>query len=399
MTDIEALLLKIHQLNSRWQNALAEISPNIASGRRRQYSRTSLLLHSLFLRSVLLIAHFLYLRKPPKYVFQGLRHRGLIEVLPASEVMVLGGRGEFLYCLKRGCRFHWIGYISKSFQLYIWGGEKKIFPEALLFIRKLFLNPGGEKRYLFLWEDSLPTGLTLSIALASIPALNVVCIAHGMFPRYKEKSLPPEGVSCKFNLIWDVSQKKLFKGGDDPATFVLGLPYEVTIPHSMSRNIVLVGHCGRSSDMTEYFFSLYHFSKIYAILQRAGFAVSFRPHPQDDVNFIRSVFPTVCVADKNALLASKRMVFMGFASSLLHEARQFGSIVIALDNSIFPYELDFDVDGIVLASAYEELPLYLSNILDSPPMLIDARVKSLSTRFHRCIRQIDDFNADANVGC
>lgn len=398
MMDIDALLLKIGQLNSRWMDIYAEIMPDIASARRRQYSRTSLLLHSLMLRSVLLILPLLPASKPSKYIFQGLRHRGLIEALPASEVMVLGGRGEFLYCLKRGYRFHWIGYIAKSFQLYIWAGKKEPFSNALIFIQKLFLAQAGEKRYLFLWEDSLPTGLTLSTALASIPGLNVVCIAHGMFPHYKGKGIPPEGEHCKFNLVWDTSQKKLFKGGDDPATFVLGLPYEVKPPRSISRNVMLVGHCGRSSDMAEYFFSLYHFSKIFTILQRAGFAVTFRPHPQDDINFIRSVFSSVCVENKHKLFASGRMVFIGFVSSLLYEARQFGNIVIALDSSEFPYELDFDVDGVALASGYKELPLYLSNILDARSTLIDARVESLSSRFHSSITQIDKFNADGGSG-
>ena len=394
MIEIDTLLLKIGQLNSRWLDHFAEIMPDIVSARQRHYSCPSLLIHSLMLRLVLLILPFLYVSKPPKYIFQGLRHRSLIEALPASEVLVLGGRGEFLYCLKRGYTFHWVGYIAKSFQLYVWAGKKEPFSKALIFIQKLFLAQAGEKRYLFLWEDSLPTGLTLSTALASIPGLNVVCIAHGMFPRYKGKGIPPEGEHCKFNLVWDASQKKLFKGGDDPATFVLGLPYEVNPPQLISCDVVLVGHCGRSSGVAEYFFSLYHFSKIFTILQRANITVSFRPHPQDDINFIRSIFPTLRVENKLDLFGSGRKAFIGFASTLLYEAGQCGNILIALDCSEFPYEIDFHVDGVVLASDYEKLPLYLSNLFDAMPAQVNANVESLSSRFYGCIKQIDEFNAN-----
>lgn len=399
--NIDALLLKVGQLNSRWMDLFEEIAPYHSSFRRRHYSRTSLLLHSLLLRSAVLILPLLSVSKPPKYIFQGLRHRDLIEVLPASEVMVLGHGHEYLYCLKRGYRFHWIGYVAKTFELYIYAGKKEPFSAALLFIQKLFLAYAGEKRYLFLWEDSLPTGLTLSAAFDSIPGLNVVCIQHGMFSPYTEKSMPSEGVSCKFNLVWDLSQKKLIKSGDDPATFVLGLPYEVKPPRLIRRNVVLVGHSSRSygSDVAEYFLSLYHFSKIFTILQRAGFAVTFRPHPGDDINFIRSVFPSVCVEDKHKLFASGRMVFIGFVSSLMYEARQFGNIVIGLDNSLFPYERDFDVDGVALTNDYKELPVYLSNLLDARSSQIDASVESLSSRFHNCIRQIDEFNADGGSCC
>jgi len=337
--------------------------------------------------------------KPPRYIFEGLRFLNLIETLPPSEVMVLGDRCEFLYCLKRGLRFHWIGYIAKSFDLYIWAGKKDLFSEALLFIQKLFSTQAGDKKYLFLWEDSLPTGLTLSAALESIPGLNVVCISHGMLFRYRDKRILQEGWTCKFNLVWAPSQRKLTKGGDDPATFVLGLPYEVTPNHLTSRNVVLIGHCCQNENTEEYFFSLYHFRKIYTILHRAGFAVSFRPRPYDDINFIRSVFPSVCVDDKHELFASKKMVFIGFVSTMLYEARQFGHIVIGLDTSTFAYERDYDVDGIVLASDYEGLPLYLSKLFDERLKHIDARVESLSSRFRDCIRQIDKFNSDGGRGC
>ncbi|OHB46085.1 MAG: hypothetical protein A2178_00570 [Planctomycetes bacterium GWC2_49_10] len=396
--DIEALLRKINAQNDKWSEIYGRALPSVAIGRKKSFSAKSALLYSMLLRSALFILSLIPVSKPPKYIFQGLRHRTLIELLPAAEVMVLGGRNEFFYCIKSGYKFYWIGYISKAFQLYMGASQKEIFAKAILFLHKLFTAQSEEQKYLFLYEDSLPIGLTLSAALNDMQGLNVICIQHGIYFRYNDIFVPPEGMYCKFNLVWDSSQRKLYKGGGDPATFILGLPYEMKPSILLNRKVVLVGHSGRSSGLTEYFFSLYHFSKIFKILQDAGCDVSFRPHPQDDINFIRSVFPSVCIESKLDLFASGRMAFIGFASSLMYEARQLGNIVISLDNSIFPFEMDIDLDGIVLERDYENLPLYLSRLFDDRSPLIDINIESLSSRFHNCISQIDAFNASKGRG-
>ena len=96
------------------------------------------------------------------------------------------------------------------------------------------------------------------------------------------------------------------------ASFVLGLPYEVYPPQSQCREVILVGHCGMLEDTVQYFNSLYYFCKIYQTLEAAGIKVFYRPHPQDDIEFVRSIFPNVPITEKSELLASNRKIFIGF---------------------------------------------------------------------------------------
>ena len=390
MMDVDSLLVKAGQLYSKCLDGYSELMPDIVKCRRRVYGQNELLFKTLSLK-LLLWAPFFFMRKPPKYIFQGLRHQGLIEALPASEVMVLGGRGEFLYCLKRGCKFHWIGYVSKAFELYYWGGKRGAFLSAVCLIRKMFNAQDGNKRYLFLWEDTLPTGVVLSTVLDSMPKLSIVCVAHGIFPEYKEQAVSPEGESCQFNFVWSSSQQKIFKERRYPSTFVLGLPYEVRVPQKTSRKVVLIGHCGPSSGMTEYLYALYVFRKIFIALYDAGFEVEYRPHPQEPVDFIPEAFPSLCLENKMEMLSSERRLYIGFASTLMYEARQFGNLVVALDTSDLLYQINFEVDAVISPVDYDQVPEIVSRLFDDGYINIDeANYQSLSVRFDGCLKQVDE---------
>lgn len=394
--NIDDIINNISKIHGRWETACMQVLPDVAIGRQKNFSKFHVLLNSFIYENLISVINFFPIGKSvPKYIFEGLRHRHLIEILPVSEVMILGGRNEFFYCYKKGYKFHWIGYISKTFQLYIWADKRKPFYKAVQCIIKIFMKHANEKKYLFLWEDSQPTGMTLSASLKSIPYLNIICIGHGLLGNYRGVRFIPEGLSCRFNLVWDKSQVKLFTGSDEinTATFVLGLPYDIVRSQALSRHVILVGHVGRGSDSIEYFYSLYHFSKIYRFLINSGFLVSFRPHPQDDVGYISKIFNSVNIQDKHQLFSSGRMAYIGFSSSLLYEAGQFGNIVIALDSSPLSCKVEFDADSIILEGDYDNLPLILSNLFDARSIEVDTDIGSLSSRFYNCLLQIDEFNA------
>jgi hypothetical protein len=393
MNDIDNILIEIRQLNNQWLDLAFRFMPDLIQSRRKPNNQFKVFFHSVVFECISWIMPMFHMNNIPKYIFHGLRHRALLEILPRSEVLVLGGRNEYMYCLQKGYRFHWIGYISKSFQLYIFENKKQPFFRFIKYIRNLFLNKIKSNTYLFLWEDTQPTGLTLSVALRSIPNLNIVCVAHGMFLRYKNEFVPAEGQQCKFNLVWAESQKKMFKEKNGCATFVLGLPYDVKPSSKLSRNVVLIGHCGLDGEKIEYFYSLYHFCKIFTVLDKAGFNVSYRPHPQDNVNFVKSIFSKVSFEDKNTALALERRIYIGFMSSMLFEASKFGNIVIGLDCSpILPIELDFDLDGYIIESNYPNLPEYLLSLLTKFSKIDDKQIDDFPKRFYNCIEQIDEFN-------
>jgi hypothetical protein len=402
VNNVDHILQRIRLSHIDWVDSFAEHHPGVAEVMQRHSSRPQMLLNYALVRLFLLFAWILMRmrskQKPARYVFQGLRYLSLIESLPATEVLILGGRRELRLCLQRGYKFHWIGYLAKSFELYRWGDEENLFPKVVNYIQTVFETDDGENRYLFLWEDSQPVGVTLSNALASIPRLSIVCIAHGMFLRYKgARALPPEGKHCKFNFVWSDSQRRLVKGGDDPCTFVLGLPYNVKVSSSVRHAVVIVGHCGREFNKEEYFYSYYHFTKIFSLLDRAGFEVSFRPHPTDDINFAHSNFSVINTEEKQQLFSRGRMVFIGIASSLMYEARQSGNVVIALDTPQLTYYVDFNVDHVIKEDDYKELPLYLSGLMNSDLMKREINTEPLASRLERCIRKIDNFNAKGDL--
>ena len=171
-----------------------------------------LIIQEIILRIWLFIQRLSIRRKLPKYVFLTSRYPAVMSTLLPKEVMVMGGRKELLLCLKNGYRFYWSGAIFYGFNLFIFSGKNNLFSAVILSLREMFLKEIN-KRYLFLRDDSQPEGMPLSFTLESIPQLNIVCIQHGMFAPPKEgyKVKCVDGESCQFNLLWDTSQKKLYK--------------------------------------------------------------------------------------------------------------------------------------------------------------------------------------------
>ena len=397
MNIYEPILMKISKAHNEWVDAYSVVMPDLVEARKKSFTRRSLMLKSSLFRSLIAILNLLPQNKPPKYIFQGLRHSHLIEQLPAEEVMVLGGRNEWLYCFKKGYRFHWIAYVSHAFQMYIFGGKKNVLEWSIRRIHSIFSANNTDHRYLFLWEDSLPVGMTLSVVFSAFSKVKVVCVAHGMYVslgRKIDSLITHEGSNCKFNLTWTDAQKNLLlcMKSKSTAMFVLGLPYDVKRSSVISREVVLIGHCGLSSDRVEYLLSLYRYRKIYMILQDAGWKVSFRPHPQDDINFAKKIFSVVCTEAKQNLFL-KRKAFIGHASSLMFEAHQFGNIVFGLElQDAFGYDKVFDVDRNILDDEYSKLPFYLEAAFRKLESKCQSdAVESLSVRFKKCIKQIDAY--------
>jgi hypothetical protein len=155
-----------------------------------------------------------------------------------------------------------------------------------------------------------------------------------------------------------------------------------------------VGHCGLTSDSIQYLHALFSFSKIYRILEAAGINVFFRPHPQDDIERARSIFPNVSITEKNELLASSRRIFIGIESSLIFEAREFGHTTIGIDSFDLKQKHNraFDVDFEVSSDNFDNLPDLILDIFEKPMLADLDKYENLKSRFNRCLQQIDKFN-------
>jgi hypothetical protein len=361
--------------------------------RTRSPSKERLLILEIILRIWIFFQRFSIRRKLPKYVFMGKFHHHIISILPNKEVMVMGGINELLFCIKNGYRFFWTGFIFYGFNLFIFSKKNNLFNEAINALRKIF-SKDNNKRYLFLPNDSLPEGMTLSFGLESTPMLNIICIAHGIINFEATRiSVTPEGESCKFNLVWSESQKSFFKNDVNHISFVLGLPYEVNPPQSQCKEVIFVGHCGPSGAF-QYFFSMYHFTKLYRMFQAAGINVLYRPHPQDNIEKLLNFFK-ISFTEKNELLTSSSRIFIGLESSLLFEAHEFGHTTIGLNFLELNHKHNraFDVDFEVDSDNFESLPDLILDIIDKNESKKNAKHENLKTRFDRCLYKIDEFNS------
>jgi len=385
MLDINQLLFKMLEFRKKTLDFYSYYVPGIVIDRTKRPKRVNLFIQGIILRIWLLIEPFSFRRKLPKYVFSTSRYTDLILTLPPKEVMVMGGRKELIFCLKNGYQFYWLGLIFYGFNQFIFSEKNSLFSLVIVSLRKMFLKDIN-KRYLFLYNDCMPDGMTLSFALESIPKLNIICIQHGMSsPPLSEFKVDRYvvGESCQFNLLWDISQKKPYKSDTDHASFVLGLPYEVYPPQSHSREVILLGDCGKGSDLIQYFYALFNFCHLYRILKKAGIDVSYRPHPQDDIEYVQSIFSNVCITQKNELLTSNRRVFIGFKSSLLFEAREFGHLAIGLDSKDSERIRAFDVDFELSSDNFENLPELVLDIFEKSTFAEVDEIKNLKSRFIR----------------
>lgn len=381
------ILIKLREKYQAFLNFYTRLYPIFAKGKIRQYGMARAFAYSFLLRIGVLIFRMLCLSAPPKYIFQGLRHVNLIKILPPSDVMVIGGRNEYIYCKKMGFRFHWAGYIGKSFELFYFAGKIGALSDAISLVQKYFTPYRDEKKYILLWEDTQPIGLVLSLSLRDIVGVNVICIAHGYDYAPSEKRMCIDGLNCKFNFVYDAVQAKLFNLS---TTFILGLPYEIKPARTIKTKIFLVEHTGIAAG-AEYIISTYHFLRLYGILERAGYDVTYRARPGYDNTYARSMFSDVCDGDKLDLFAEGRMIFIGFSSTLLYEAKIFGNIVVGLDTLEFFDQRNFDVDVVISAEKYNDLPSHLSTLI-SQKSTHPIDVESLYSRFFSCIKLIDSYN-------
>lgn len=386
--SIDEVLREARRLYEEYLEAVAVEAPQMRSARTKSFRFGEATLRSWAIRSLIRILDWVPSGRPRKYVFQGLRHRHLIQTLPASEVMVLGGRGEFFACLRMGYRFRWIGFVAKAFELFFWKGDDAPLRAAVATIRRRMAPPEERPGYLFLYEDTLPTGLVLALALSSVPGLAITCVQHGYFGP-ERLSRRNEGTICRFNLLIDQEQGRFIKGLSDPESFVLGLPYEVAAPPRIVRKVVLVGAGGRGSDAARYLLSLSHFIRIYHQLREAGIAVSYRPHPDEDRDFVSSLFSHICLKDKWTLFHESRAIYAGFISTLLFEALSFGNGVIGLDTSEFAGDRAFEPDRIVAPSDYVRIAECVNELFEIVRERTLPPIPSVADRFRRCIEQID----------
>ena len=360
--------------------------PIYAKNKIKKYSKYELIINYIALIICIKILKINIYKNIPKYIFQGLKYKHLLEILPSNEIMIIGGRNEYQYCKEKGYKFHWSGYIGKAFELYYFGGMVSPYYQALKNIKKLINEKPYNLKYIILWEDTQPIGMSLSLILKGMENIKVICIAHGYeYKRKSKQKMRLDGSNCEFNLVYDQEHAKFY---NREKTFILGLPYEVKKSENIKNKVILVEEHGTSAG-EEYIYCLNEIIKIYKILKKSEIEVVYRPRPGSDKNYLSGIFTNIYDGNKFNLFEEGRMIYIGFNSTLLYEAKAYGNIIIGIKSDVLYNQRNFSVDININDEKYEELPEIIRslNFNEIKENEVDNK-ENLKSRFIRCIELI-----------
>lgn len=311
-----------------------------------------------------------------KYIFEGHRFKDIIELFDSADYSVISGLSNIFIALRSRKAFIWGGGIIAAFELSLHLGNHKYLDKVI--DRLSFWDNEGRKVFLFLYEDTQPLGLVLSSVFKKSENIVTICIAHGFYPESRREFIFP-GNNCNFNFVWCLSQEKFFKT-EKQSVILLGLPYDYSAINMVDKNnIILVGHSGPDTNLSEYLLTYSHISYIYNMLKNNNISVKFKPHPQDNSLYAKKLFNNDIVTDVHKEMKNGA-IFVGFFSSLLYEAHAHGLHVIGLDTNLLSYERSFKADKSFKSDDYINIPSYLASL----PLLSSNKIASepLKKRFN-----------------
>jgi len=267
------------------------------------------------------------------HVFHTVRHADYMALFDPASVLVTGGVEEWRLARRRGYRFVWAFGPIDSVDLALFRGWMLPLRLALAQWRWAF---GRARRVtVFLFEDTLQHGAFLAHLVGGLAnEARSVCIAHGY---YGELDVPLryEGELCDHNFVWDERQVALLSATHSNLA-VIGLPYDARALPTPLRTVVLVGVGHPDAEPAVHERSMRCFTGIAAIAsQRHGCEVLYRPHPAERadprlMSALRERFGALDELRLEDRLNGPRAVFVGFVSSLLHEAAVAGHRVVYL---------------------------------------------------------------------
>lgn len=290
------------------------------------------------------VVHLLMLRisNSRRYVFETFRYKEIIDCLKPKEILILGGRKDLHTCLKNGYGFFWTAGIDAAIILAWRGRNMAPLKLQIKLARKQFKR---NKKYFFLYEDTLPVGLFFAL-LGNSCSHPTVCIQHGF---YVTEPFLLDGLLCRYHLLYALEQKILMHPSNS-TFFELGPPFNVVYATQISNEIVLVGTGENGLWPDFYVRSLDVYSRIQEQLSERGWNVIYRPHPSEAKSDYSPYFPETDKRSKVACLSGTKKIFVGYVSTLLYEAKISGHSVLCLIDPAMP-KIAFIPNGIIDANS------------------------------------------------
>jgi hypothetical protein len=332
-------------------------------------------------------------------VFHTARHADYMKAFDRRSVLLTGWIDEWRLARREGYRFVWSFGTTAAVDLAMFRGWMLPLRIVLARWRRALGRP--RRVTVYLSEDTSPHGAFMAHLVRGLPNdARTVCIAHGYYGKL-DVPLRYEGALCDHNFVWDERQAELF-GETHRGLQVIGLPHDARAQPTPVETLVFVGVGHPSAEEAVFERSMTCYEGIAAIARRHGLRVRYRPHPAEraDPRVMQALRTRFGELDELPLpdrLNGPRSVFVGFVSSLLHEASVAGHLVVYVAghpgiHPLFVRDLELDVDD---PSAVEG---WLAGLKASPvPALPDrsAGEPDALERFRRAVVAIDRATAGA----
>ncbi len=338
-----------------------------------------------YLKAWLGILYLIFYQVPKKqtFYFQGLRNKAILDLLPLTNISIIGGKPERRKTKEMGFGFLWTGGIVAAILI----GSQRKRPAALaiqiqVFLRK-FINSNSS---FFLIEDTLPVGSFFAFAGNAL-SLPTILLQHGYLTGTE---ILIDGRNCSYNILYSKDQEK-FIDNSKAVSFELGPPIDILTDNFLTNEIVLVGTGGKGYIPRLYFKALDVFGQIFNNLETSGFKVIYRPHPNEDPNDYDQLFRVIDNRSSSECLSGGKKIFIGYVSTMLFEAKTFGHFVIAIRDPEEPalaYIPDYELD----ANNLENMEILIPILFENMEFKRYEKLKPLKERFSNILYQINNIN-------
>lgn len=287
-----------------------------------------------------------------RYIFYGKKYTDIMLGLPKQQVLVIGGPAEWAFCRKHGLAFY-------SFTDAYQAVAQAIASQEIGLLRLCYQDyrndfSGSSAKFLIVSNDALPATRFLIGALrATISALQVVCIQHGVYQSgFKWKFI--DGHMADLNLVYDQHQADILLNNDVSAStirlFGFHSDYQAERVLPKQPRVCLLGEGWHK-------YNLERGDRYFALMKQLkrdfisrGAPVVYRPHPGEGSWFARHHFGRI---DRRPLADcfERFDLFIGVSSTVLLEANMAGKCAVQIRDPLFSVD---DYSALGYCQAFEE---------------------------------------------
>jgi len=301
---------------------------------RRSYRWRALL---LALPAIVEFPYLLYLiltrGVPRRYAFLNKRAAGLLDKTPGPQTIILGSVSELPFAWRKGALWVPVSglYICLALTKWTTCGELPLAARLSMIALCRALAPRlPGNGWLIVHSDALPLARAL-VAITRRLGARICCVQHGIF--HEEYPFPEiDGSQSDLNVVRSEVDARIIRRANPGGTMLVEPElFRPPRPHKVSMRI-RVSLIGEAWYVCDAEFDRLHrrrLREIEAALVLEHIEVSFRPHPAERYRALFYGFRRLDFGSKRRAF-ERFNVFVGYASTLLHEADAVGHLAIQL---------------------------------------------------------------------